>query len=338
MNHSDKSDYSDGSGDSDGSDSLDHSGDSDGSGSLDHSGDSGGSDGLDHSGNSGSLDGSDSLDHSGDSGGLGDLDFWDSSDCLDDSISASFLDSSDPLDGLDGLDDLGDSNGLGWMNNLDKFDNSKKLRKRNKRLAQRPSVRAVWNDRQSNVGVPLYLNRGKFYQWIDGDLFELSQRKRSKKKWKIPWRFPLRHRGGELEKRLRQAARAGDHDASYQYGLLCTKGHECSASVVFRYFYLAARCDHVEAMFRVAMALERGYGTRMNPGRAMFWYRRAAVAGHCGAIRRLEKEMEKEIERRTGKRTGKSKGKSKDKREDKREDKGKGKREADRDGSADSME
>lgn len=92
----------------------------------------------------------------------------------------------------------------------------------------------------------------------------------------------------KIVKRL--ATRAVFPDAMFVYGTLCSSG-SCGLATdnakAFELYEKAARLDHPEACYRVAVCFEFAVGTTRNFERAVHYYEQAAKLGNAGSMYKL---------------------------------------------------
>jgi hypothetical protein len=86
---------------------------------------------------------------------------------------------------------------------------------------------------------------------------------------------------------LRPLAQRGDREAQFLVGEIHYFGHgntEKNDTEAARFYELAARQGHVEAMFRLGYLYASGQGVEQNGARAAEWYVRAANGGKLEAV------------------------------------------------------
>ena len=86
-----------------------------------------------------------------------------------------------------------------------------------------------------------------------------------------------------------KAAMQGHVEASFRAGMLCLKVKGERMKEASYWLGRAANAGHVDAQHNLAIVLENGYGTKLDPEESLRWHRIAASYGHKLSQDKLEK-------------------------------------------------
>ena len=86
-----------------------------------------------------------------------------------------------------------------------------------------------------------------------------------------------------------KAAMQGHVEACFRVGMLCLKLNGERNKEASYWLGRAANAGHVEAQHNLAVVLEKGIGTKLDPEESLRWHRIAASYGHKQSQDKLEK-------------------------------------------------